>query len=179
MWNHTLSSAFFFDINIPRFFPLVIVIQFVKRQFQCGYFYEFDFVNNNKAFDLSDCGISSTFTIKTLCPTMSDIQALLSALEVFNGAPDKASLERANSWLQDFQHSVNCLSPVANISTKHLTVSNTPCPSLKHGRCVMSYFSHQRYHIQQRHSPHKHLEPRSVTLTLPLVIINDLIILIA
>ncbi|KAG5647647.1 hypothetical protein DXG03_009000 [Asterophora parasitica] len=36
---------------------------------------------------------------------MTDIQALLSALEVFSKAPDKASLERANSWLQDFQHS--------------------------------------------------------------------------
>ena len=51
---------------------------------------------------------------------MTDIQALLSALEVFNGAPDKTAIERANSWLQDFQHSVNCLSPVANVSTKHL-----------------------------------------------------------
>jgi transportin-3 len=51
---------------------------------------------------------------------MADIQALLSALEVFNGAPDKAAIERANSWLQDFQHSVNYLSPVANVSTKHL-----------------------------------------------------------
>ncbi|KAG5650654.1 hypothetical protein H0H81_011476 [Sphagnurus paluster] len=36
---------------------------------------------------------------------MADIQALLSALEVFSKAPDKASLESANSWLQDFQHS--------------------------------------------------------------------------
>ncbi|RDB28567.1 Uncharacterized protein C11G11.07 [Hypsizygus marmoreus] len=36
---------------------------------------------------------------------MADIQALLSALEVFSKAPDKVSLERANSWLQDFQHS--------------------------------------------------------------------------
>ncbi|CAA7258638.1 unnamed protein product [Cyclocybe aegerita] len=36
---------------------------------------------------------------------MTDIQALLSALDVFSRAPDKASIERANSWLQDFQHS--------------------------------------------------------------------------
>jgi len=50
---------------------------------------------------------------------MTDIhQALLSALDVFSRAPDKASLERANSWLQDFQHSVNCLSPVAMLPTK-------------------------------------------------------------
>jgi hypothetical protein len=48
---------------------------------------------------------------------MTDIQALLSALDVFSRAPDKASLERANSWLQDFQHSVNCLSPVAILPT--------------------------------------------------------------
>jgi hypothetical protein len=37
---------------------------------------------------------------------MADIQDLLAALDVFTRAPDKASLERANSWLQDFQHSV-------------------------------------------------------------------------
>ncbi|EAU93203.1 mRNA transport regulator [Coprinopsis cinerea okayama7 len=36
---------------------------------------------------------------------MTDMQALLSALDVFSRAPDKASLESANSWLQDFQHS--------------------------------------------------------------------------
>ncbi|KAF9229185.1 ARM repeat-containing protein [Gyrodon lividus] len=36
---------------------------------------------------------------------MDSIQALLSALDVFARAPDKASLENANSWLQDFQHS--------------------------------------------------------------------------
>jgi transportin-3 len=41
---------------------------------------------------------------------MSDIQALLSALDVFSRAPDKVSLENANSWLQDFQHSVNLIS---------------------------------------------------------------------
>ncbi len=42
---------------------------------------------------------------------MADIQALLTALDVFTRAPDKASLEKANTWLQDFQHSVNTLSP--------------------------------------------------------------------
>ncbi|KAG7099161.1 hypothetical protein E1B28_001032 [Marasmius oreades] len=36
---------------------------------------------------------------------MADIQALLSALEVFTQTPDKASLDKANTWLQDFQHS--------------------------------------------------------------------------
>ena len=37
---------------------------------------------------------------------MADIQTLLSCLDVFTGAPDKAALEQANSFLQDFQHSV-------------------------------------------------------------------------
>ncbi|KAI0257461.1 ARM repeat-containing protein [Lactifluus subvellereus] len=36
---------------------------------------------------------------------MADIQALLTALDVFTRAPDKVSLEKANAWLQDFQHS--------------------------------------------------------------------------
>jgi hypothetical protein len=45
---------------------------------------------------------------------MADIQALLAALDVFSRAPDKASLEKANAWLQDFQHSVNTISPVAH-----------------------------------------------------------------
>ncbi|KAG2074990.1 ARM repeat-containing protein [Suillus decipiens] len=35
----------------------------------------------------------------------ANIQALLAALNVFTRAPDKTSLENANSWLQDFQHS--------------------------------------------------------------------------
>lgn len=33
------------------------------------------------------------------------MQALIAALDVFSRAPDKASLESANAWLQDFQHS--------------------------------------------------------------------------
>jgi len=33
---------------------------------------------------------------------MAEIQALLAALDVFTRAPDKASLEKANAWLQDF-----------------------------------------------------------------------------
>jgi hypothetical protein len=51
---------------------------------------------------------------------MADIQALLAALDVFTRAPDKASLEKANAWLQDFQHSVNTISPVAH-RLRHLT----------------------------------------------------------
>ncbi|KAF7985269.1 hypothetical protein HWV62_6405 [Athelia sp. TMB] len=36
--------------------------------------------------------------------------ALLSCLDVFSRAPDKASLEAANTWLQDFQHSADAWS---------------------------------------------------------------------
>ncbi|TFK77186.1 ARM repeat-containing protein [Pluteus cervinus] len=36
---------------------------------------------------------------------MANIQTVLSALDVFNSAPDKASIEQANAWLQEFQHS--------------------------------------------------------------------------
>ncbi|KAI6031674.1 armadillo-type protein [Pisolithus microcarpus] len=57
---------------------------------------------------------------------MDSIQALLSALDVFSRAPDKVSLENANSWLQDFQHSpeawstcnVLLLSPDAPVAAK-------------------------------------------------------------
>ena len=38
---------------------------------------------------------------------MAAVQAVLSALDVFSRAPDKAALDQANTWLQDFQHSVN------------------------------------------------------------------------
>jgi hypothetical protein len=37
----------------------------------------------------------------------TDFRALFKALEVMQGAPDKASMDQANAWLQDFQHSVN------------------------------------------------------------------------
>ena len=37
---------------------------------------------------------------------MADIQQLLSVLDVFGRAPDRDALEKANAWLQDFQHSV-------------------------------------------------------------------------
>jgi hypothetical protein len=51
---------------------------------------------------------------------MAEIPALLSALEVFSQAPDKASIENANAWLQEFQHSVN-LSRRAPRPGRHLT----------------------------------------------------------
>ena len=38
---------------------------------------------------------------------MADVQAVEEALAVFSRAPEKEQLERANRWLQDFQHSVN------------------------------------------------------------------------
>ncbi|VDB99715.1 unnamed protein product [Peniophora sp. CBMAI 1063] len=38
---------------------------------------------------------------------MADIQQLLSVLDVFGRAPDREALEKANAWLQDFQHSAD------------------------------------------------------------------------
>jgi hypothetical protein len=37
---------------------------------------------------------------------IGDLQTLLNALEVFNQAPDKTAIARANAYLLDFQHSV-------------------------------------------------------------------------
>lgn len=41
----------------------------------------------------------------------ADVAAVLSALEVFSTATDKAAITQANNWLQDFQHSVCILFP--------------------------------------------------------------------
>lgn len=37
----------------------------------------------------------------------ASVQAVLQALQVFSGQPDKASIDAANRWLQDFQHTVS------------------------------------------------------------------------
>ncbi|KAI0778461.1 ARM repeat-containing protein [Trametes elegans] len=57
---------------------------------------------------------------------MATVQAVLSALEVFEQAPAKAAIDQANTWLQDFQHSsdawsicnVLLLSPDAPLGAK-------------------------------------------------------------
>ncbi|KAH9947142.1 ARM repeat-containing protein [Amylocystis lapponica] len=57
---------------------------------------------------------------------MASVQDVLSALAIFSRAPDKASLDHANVWLQDFQHSrdawatcnVLLLSPEAPVPAK-------------------------------------------------------------
>lgn len=45
---------------------------------------------------------------------MADIQQLLSVLDVFGRAPDREGLEKANAWLQDFQHSVRKFSALGH-----------------------------------------------------------------
>ena len=45
--------------------------------------------------------------LRTIMANNANVQAVLSALDVFSRAPEKAALEQANTWLQDFQHSVN------------------------------------------------------------------------
>jgi hypothetical protein len=37
----------------------------------------------------------------------TSVQAVLQALQVFSGQPDKPSIDAANRWLQDFQHTVS------------------------------------------------------------------------
>jgi hypothetical protein len=48
----------------------------------------------------------STLTSSSIMAGIGDLQTLLNALEVFNQAPDKTAIARANAYLLDFQHSV-------------------------------------------------------------------------
>ena len=43
------------------------------------------------------------------------VQAVLKALDVFTGVSDKTSIQSANTWLQDFQHSVNTFRVWSNV----------------------------------------------------------------
>lgn len=56
----------------------------------------------------------------------SSMQAVLSALNIFSSAPDKAALDSANVWLQDFQHSVNTFRVWSNVPP---TLTSNPRPS--------------------------------------------------
>lgn len=40
-------------------------------------------------------------------PSQDTIKAVVAAVRVFSGQPDKTSLAAANTWLQDFQHTVS------------------------------------------------------------------------
>lgn len=115
------------------------------------------------------CGLSHPNYSPSIISTsaMADVQAVLSALQVFNGAPDKASLEGANTWLQDFQHSVNHLSPWTKSRPTPLTLSQRAlCPSLRHGRPAMSSSSHPMLQFQRNYSLLKPFVQRSVLLCL-------------
>lgn len=46
----------------------------------------------------------------------NQIQAIVAALQVFSTTTDKSSLEQANAWLQEFQHSVRAIRTVADIN---------------------------------------------------------------
>lgn len=57
---------------------------------------------------LGSCPCSSPLPLlHTIMANNANVQAVLSALDVFTRAPEKAALDQANTWLQDFQHSVN------------------------------------------------------------------------
>ena len=116
----------------------------------------------------------------TLNIKMADIQALISALDVFSRAPDKASLESANSWLQDFQHSVNAspfLSPVASNLIRDQRPSDYQSPSSspfgigyvsissrKPGLLATSSFKTPMRHRQPNYSLLRLLDPKYVYL---------------
>jgi len=95
--------------------------------------------------------------------TMADIQALLTALDVFTRAPDKVSLEKANAWLQDFQHSVITLSPWPPTTTSDSPPS--ACShSLRRGRPVTSFYDRQMHPPLQSYLQLKHSGQRSASL---------------
>lgn len=95
---------------------------------------------------------------------MADIQALLTALDVFTRAPDKLSLEKANAWLQDFQHSVNTLSPWPPTTTSDSPPS--ACShSLRRGRPVTSFYDRQMHPPLQSYLQLKHSGQRSASLS--------------
>jgi hypothetical protein len=62
----------------------------------------------------------------------TSVQAVLQALQVFSGQPDKTSIDAANRWLQDFQHTASS----ADIHGESLTDIITA--SLKHGGRVIT-----------------------------------------
>jgi hypothetical protein len=64
--------------------------------------------------------------------SMVEIRTLLDALEVFNQAPDKEAIARANNWLQEFQHSVNLFrhsghAPEGSDGTLAMAASSAQC----------------------------------------------------
>ncbi len=54
----------------------------------------------------------------TLPLSQDTISAVLAALQVFSGQPNKASIDAANQWLQEFQHTVSVISLSAESRSK-------------------------------------------------------------
>lgn len=69
---------------------------------------------------------------------MASVQEVLSALDVFNGAPDKALLKQVNTWLQDFQHSVNTLLYLRGRFSTSDSTRFCSSTSAMHGQLAMS-----------------------------------------
>lgn len=77
-------------------------------------------------FGFAHCLLFCVNLAKRLPLSALEYSALLAALDVFTRAPDKEQLDRANTWLQDFQHSHEAwttantllLSPDAPIAAK-------------------------------------------------------------
>lgn len=104
--------------------------------------------------------------------TDAGIKQVLAALEVFSGKPDRASLEKANAWLQTFQHSVRLSWMIPYEAMDVLLTTSLLAPliasSINHSRnlgpLATSYFYLQTCQNLEEHS---RLSP-SVQRCLPL-----------
>ena len=100
--------------------------------------------------------------LRTIMANNANVQAVLSALDVFSRAPEKAALEQANTWLQDFQHSVNTRFAWYFGTPRGLTHRFQPLPSLKPGQHVISFSFLRMRHRRRSCSLHKHSGRRCV-----------------
>ncbi|KAF5374946.1 hypothetical protein D9758_000371 [Tetrapyrgos nigripes] len=79
--------------------------------------------------------------------TMTDMQRLLAALDVFARTPDKASLDEANSWLQDFQHSPDAW------STCNLLLNSSDAPPAARLFAAQTFRTKVTYDLSQVDPP--------------------------
>lgn len=85
----------------------------------------------------------------------ASVQAVLEALQVFSGQPEKASIDAANRWLQDFQHTASRFIVILwrRVSDAHLS-------SLKHGRRAITCLWRQIPQLLPRHLQLRQFGPK-------------------
>jgi len=77
----------------------------------------------------------------------TSVQAVLQALQVFSGQPDKPSIDAANRWLQDFQHTVSIADNVDDSRKPDIAMT-----SLKPGGRVITFSCPQNLPLPPRRS---------------------------